>query len=243
MLLVHGLAWLGVSAYLIVYVAFGGASRDCAGLFAGAALVALTVVVVSRMVRRRRWRRRHERLPAQPDPAFRLRCVGAPEDLLVHGPLHDVPFEPRLFWMPVGLRGKGDSGWLPFVVGLATLGAAILVGGAIGGGNGVTVPVVLAGLFVGTLLVAVLTPSYLRISPGRLELVTWRPVGGPTVQAYDLRTKPVFVDSQQYVLVLGSDDDRERLEFSFAAAPGRAAIPYYLFLAALSSYVPPTQAE
>ena len=77
--------------------------------------------------KKRCWDRESGKLPAEPDEAYRVRCVGLPDQVNALGGLQNVPFEPAVWWSSLSVPPTGG------IVALIWIAASVLgLGTAIG---------------------------------------------------------------------------------------------------------------
>jgi len=192
-----------------------------------------------------RFRWRHgSRLPLVPPEGCRLSCIGAPEQLAEYGEWADVPFEPALFFGKFALRGRGWPRWLS--IGVAGLALLVFLGfGWRFIGGGVFGQVYLGFIFalgVAETATALLWPTYVRLVPGRLDVLGYGPLSKKPVfvDRYDLRQATIMADLRKsFVSIIRQHGQHtRRLEFGIALMSERRKFVYMLFLAAMSSYEP-----
>lgn len=184
------------------------------------------------------------RLPLMPPEACRLCCVGAPEELAEFGEWADVPFEPALFFGRFAIRGRAWPRWLYTVIaacvfltlfGLSLYRVRLRIGGL------VWAEMALA-LGLAEVATAFLWPTYIRLVPGRLDVLGYGPLSKKPVflDQYDLRKASITTDLRRSfvsILTKGTPHSRQ-LEFGISLMMERKRFVYMLFLAAMSSYQP-----
>lgn len=175
---------------------------------------------------------------AATDVPQRLVCVGLRDPGLKEGELIDRGFEPEIFssWSAGQLNSWFFGTTIAIAVIFSALGYAVeaLVPKLkIGPG---AAPI---GFAIGTLVAAFVSPTYYRVSPGRLELLQFSNPFRRRCErtVFDLRRGRVIVDLKQGVIFIG---DREAL---FRWMPGRNRFAYYVLLAAISTQVVPELPE
>lgn len=202
------------------------------------AIVLALAFALWRAWRNHRWQTQHTGLPARAPRGWRLRCVGSPDELEQVGELRDVPFEPRQFWIPFGLPEAARVKRWRWAVTLVAAAGALYLGCRVSGApKGLAIYVLAAGA-AGYLLAGVVAPAYIRVTPGRLEVIQHLLPGSPLVRPFDLHTARVLVDLRREYIVL-TRPGKTLLKFSLVFIPRRKELAYYMFLGALSSYAPP----
>ena len=176
---------------------------------------------------------------------YRLCCVGTPQQIERIGELADVHFEPATFnvsWSPIALEHPGAS----LFFGLAALiawAAATLIIWKTFALNMTTFlgPHLWLAPLVGYAATAVMRHTYIRIVPGRFEILQY-PVFGrahPYRRAIDLRSARVLVNLRRaYVRIQAGRQAGGSFEFSTALIPGERRLAYMLLLASISTHQP-----
>lgn len=174
------------------------------------------------------------------DDTSRLQCVGLPEWLAPEGELHAEPFEPRVFHaicgLPASPRGQG-FGVLTLVLGIA--GGLCLNYVLTGSWCRDSFPYMYAALCVWIALNALFYPTYVRVVPGRLDVLHYALSRSPIIERVDLRASRLVVDLTRWGVTIRPVGDAEPLVFSIAFVRGRARLAHALFLAALSPHTAP----
>jgi hypothetical protein len=142
-------------------------------------------------------------VPFHPDRGARVACTGSPEDLARLerlGPVDPEAFEPYIVRAanPMPSPRQRLANLAAFA---GAMGAGVVFGlSEVGRGFSVAAPVFMVGTAMAIATVSSrLWPVYLRVSPGRLDVVRFdlwgRAVGG--VERHDLRSSAVLVDIGQ----------------------------------------------
>lgn len=188
-----------------------------------------------------RWRSRTADLHRHSDPSCRLCVIGHPNDLLVHGPLDDFPFEPAVFrsFATVGTTVQWITA-IPIVVmaiaGLAypRLFTAMLP--LLPGSSHIGIVIYGAGfVVVAAIAVAWFWPRYYRVLPGRLDIMDYRPLArrGRLIRSIDLRSAKLLINLRFWTVRIETDGESE--EFLFRFMPDRRRFAHTLLLAAVST--------
>lgn len=141
------------------------------------------------------------------DPSCRVRFIGPREWFDRLGPIEDEAFEPELFYAFLAARlTKGQIAvWVTttavlyiamFATGIANV---AMVGGL----------VFWTPFSFGMIATALLWPTYIRVVPGRLDVLAY-PIlgsGAPALHSYDLRSMRVIVMPMGVVRLLDKQDD------------------------------------
>lgn len=235
---IAGLCVIGLAGVLRQMGVFGGLFP--AVVETGTAAYWLVFCVI--IIRHSRRRKRAEADAGEgEDSAGRIACVGESEMLAAHGELTDVAFAPSVFFAPVlpsaANRARSVVVWVGLSVGLLIptfIASYAMTGRPYGLGIAQLVgPVALAFL-----VAEFLYPQYVRIVPGRVDVLHYAPLRWRAVRTerYNLKRARVFVDLKLSVVVI---DDRERkLEFSTAFIPRGRRLAYMILLAAISTHEP-----
>jgi len=203
LLVVTGLRLLGVKGGITSLAVFMG----CAGV--------LMPLFLLRVRGRKPPRDHPARAATLPDRRFRLRLVGRTRDMIAIGPLTDDPFEPAVHYIPGVVRG---AMWPIAVLYVVLTVAATLVILAVQNGNPVLRPFAgaapgavtpfhfWAGMAVAILPFMYLWPAYLRVVPGRLDIIEYGFLGSgkPRVRRIDLRDADVLVVSEMRTFRVGA---------------------------------------
>ncbi|MGD8451386.1 MAG: hypothetical protein PVJ57_06165 [Phycisphaerae bacterium] len=169
-------------------------------------------------------------------------CVGAPRQLALCEQLDDYPREPLVCWAgPVLIRPTKFARMLMGVIGLACLAGGamvnyLLTGSVLGGSIAVFS---LAGMLVAPLAAACLCPTYVRVTPGSLEILHYspRPERPSAHYRYDLTTCDVIVNLRDWTIHVRSGQDTLVVPIMFVR--GRAQLAQRVLLAAVSTWRPP----
>lgn len=141
----------------------------------------------------------HRAMAFKPDPAYRLRLIAGPRKAAALITLADDPFEPRFFTSVFALPPNrlvrstliiaSIAAWVAVLTGLFKAPGTGLAGSAV-------LLAILIALWCGC-------PTYLRISPGRLDLirsVIWSRT--PRITTLDLLTTQVQVDLKRDLITI-----------------------------------------
>ena len=235
---IYGLfAVAAVVATLVWHVSrwFGVGNALAVGVFAVLAAAVLLWTLVAAYRRRRAAARAQNALT---DDTQRLNCVGHQQQILQHGRLHDVPFEPAVFSATFSYKWS-LSMFLTFLLLLPPAAAAFFVG----------MPFVRSALAlyvmmtvgVAALAAGCLWPTYFRVVPGRLDILRYNAITGKAalVEHFDLRVARILVDLRSLGVLLEQNDRVTRCETRAMRERNRQRFGYYLFLAALSTHESP----
>jgi hypothetical protein len=180
------------------------------------------------------------RLPLLARQEWRLCCIGVAHELAEYGEWADVSFQPALFF---GQFVIGSRGWsVSFRGGITLLGFLVMIGlNLLATGDWVN-----PGLYIEMLVVIVgaeaaiafLWPTYLRLVPGRLDVLGYSPLSRKPVfvDKYDLRDAKITADLRRSFVSIASP--RGSLEFGISLMRERKRFVYMLFLAAMSTFQP-----
>jgi hypothetical protein len=186
-----------VVGFAIAYFGLGLAgvsSRDLtiAGLLA---LVVLLVVLVYRAATDRGRPGQPPEFSRVSDPSgdFRVRVVGKPKHLarLRAAPIDSTTgFEPAIFRITFAVEPKGRSGLKFAVLSVAGIAVIIFVEEFLTGTGKLGSTPLYLGLAVGRFSRPFIWPTYLRLAPGRLDVLQYAflGIGRPRLRTYDLRT-------------------------------------------------------
>ena len=123
-----------------------------------------------------------------PEPGARLTCVGVPEELTEDGPLEDIPFEP---WFFLGQPGAAS----PAVLALGGSGSLarwpcrFCCCSKLSPTSVWRIWLFLGGLAVGEAVVLLAEPAYIRLTPGRFDVLAYRPWRREADRNIDLRSQ------------------------------------------------------
>lgn len=152
-----------------------------------------------------------ENVSPYPDPSVRVACTGAPFELArVHadGPIVDAAFEPVVAYAPAA-GSLGRLGVVSAVVMTGVIGVPIgLLSYALHQSVSAVLPSVIFAALLSGKLVGHVWPSYIRVTPGRLDVLICTFLGRRIVRcrSYDLRTRAVLVDMSQNCVFLATKD-------------------------------------
>lgn len=178
-----------------------------------------------------------------PSPERRLKCVGSPEwlDLKLHE--NDAAFEPKVFFTLDPVLSLAGIEW-----GVAILGYGAIIAGAIGLHLLLRWAFFPPGWWMKCWMIwgiaystthAVLMPTYVRIVPGRVDLMRFVNLPGcsPRMKSIPLREAHLLVDLTLHCAHISDAD--QRLELPFGLVRNRRAFARFLFLASISTYAAP----
>lgn len=236
--------WWGLAAlaFLAIFVArmlvraFGWPLASTILLPVGA-IVSITCLVIGIRALRRR-AALEKGLHEQPDAGCRVRCIGAPEEILEYGSLDPVMFEPAIFSPAIGIaRDSMPAKWCVVIVALLLFFGSLAVrflGSASLFPEGGWIWVFWGGMVAGFAVASWLWPSYYRIVPGRVEIMrfAFRVRQLPRIQRLDLMRSRVLVDLRRWVVIVG--EGRAATDFTIRFVPGRRRMAYYILLAAVA---------
>lgn len=173
------------------------------------------------------------------DDSRRVWCVGETEELrgvMRHGPIEDASFDPIAFpiWK-VPRRPVAIATWIGVTI-AAAVAAYASVQWAYGARAGL-----LAALFgappVGSVAAAWIFRRYVRLTPGRYELLSFPALGSgrPVIERIDLRGRRVMVDLRRWtILIIERPGGRPRC-VEFTDAESRDALAHAVLRAAAST--------
>ncbi len=165
----------------------------------------------------------------------RLQCVGNPESIEGHGPIDDVPFEPQVFRAPLAMTLGADVGWILAILLHLMAFSECLERGHI---KGAAIAAVLGIVFLGLLC----RPVYLRVVPGKMIVLrfSWLRRGTRSVVEHCLRHAEVVADLGKNLVHVRNKG--ESATYEIALMREKNQFIHSLFLAAVSTYEPPTPA-
>jgi hypothetical protein len=217
----------------------GNPSRGIWGLIFVLALVVLILLPVA-IVSRARYRRKSSQLPHSPPVDARLSCAGLLEDLAEYGEWADVPFEPALFYGRFVIGNRSVSKWFYASIFCASLLVGCLITkyglGMDFGRLGYTK--LCAAFLLAEGLTALLWPTYLRLVPGRLDVLGYSPFSRTPLffDSYDLHAMKITADLRNSFVSIQSAGGG--IDLGISLMRERRRFVYMLFLAAMSSYSP-----
>lgn len=233
--------WIAAAITLFTILAAAAARLFTQTRFFPIAIIVAAPIVV--LVILRIWRGRLPRgakvqLAPEDDPRFRLRVTCKDRDAWAMSGLSDEAFEPRIFALPFTAPLRVGLAWALWIPTFILLGAGWWyvkrATGLVVMGRTFGVWDVWACMALASLPLAWLWPAYLRISPGRADILRYGPLGAglPTLSTLDLRTARVAIDIQAGFITIeppGADPFHIQV---WSALPNRAAIAKALFEAA-----------
>lgn len=229
-LLRNTLGWLLVRPVLIV----------CLLAFVG---VQIWFVVRIYRNRKRRMKRPGDRL-RRSAPQFRITCVGHCGSFRNYGPFEDVAFEPAVFLVPIAPQPRRHC--LDCGIAICAFALAIALKHSFGspwwdwrGADGMIGAILLScGVLFGVATRIAVCPTYLRVVPGRLDVMTSWALSTQVslVRSYDLSRAQVVVDLTSQVIALTGHNCETQI--SIALVPRRKRLAYMVLLGALSTHEP-----
>lgn len=133
-------------------------------------------------------------LAFQTDDHHRLRVIAGPREAFALAALDDAHFEPRIFTIHFALPPSRWAEWtIYFAVLTLWFGFCINAGaGSLGSGQDVIRAALVVGLFAA---VALGCPTYLRLSPGRLDVMRFLILSKrPRTTTFDLTAARILID-------------------------------------------------
>lgn len=164
------------------------------------------------------------RLSPSPNPSYRLNMIGPKRTILAMRGLSAEPFEPRLIGIPFRLPTRKWPWVALWIVLAVSLGVAWWfvkrrsgVGLVFLPGNSLQAWEVWAIMGLAALPFAWLWPTYLRVSPGRLDVLVYGTLGAgpPKVTTIDLREARVECDASiGFITIDAPGRDRVTIQLS-----------------------------
>ena len=175
---------------------------------------------------------------AQSDDTRRLNCIGHRGQILQHGRLEDVPFEPAVFSAVFSYKWSVAM-FLTFFLLLPPIAAAFILG--LPFVRSALSLLIMAAVGVAAAATGCLWPTYFRVVPGRLDVLRYNNVTGRValVKHFDLRAARILVDLRSQKVLIEQDGQATRCETWAMKERTREHFGYYLFLGAISSHEPP----
>ncbi len=173
------------------------------------------------------------------NPDFRVYCSGSPEYLDTFGPFLDVPFEPRLFLASFAFPYSRLK-YIATIAATFCLGVGLIALTRVIWGTGSELSFLLlwtaGGVVMG--ITAWWWPVYLRIVPGRLDVITSRfaGVGRTACVSFDLTTGRVHVNLIHRKITIEHGD--RRLEVPYLLVPRGRELVSAILLGAISTHKP-----
>ncbi len=258
-------AWMVMSMFFVPTVLLVTASAWILARFGRVGLVAfLSCVAVLTLVSfgGRFWRATRRaydesmeltKLPMTADGAGRVRCLGTQARVKRLGPVPTEPFEPVIVRVVVASSPSKAFIWTWVVGGVLALAGALMVlryglPGFGGAGNPVMSFMyfhIAFGASAGALIATFVFPTYLRITPGRLDVFQFPAlgIGQPRVRTHDLRKPEVTVLLNQSTLILKSSEDQGTSFVTYATSLDRLGTSRAILAAAISPHPTPPLSE
>lgn len=192
-----------------------------------------------------RWRGSHLAVANDDD---RIVCLGGPARVCTVGPLEDIPFEPKFFNASHVFRGSRLRRFATWAVGMAACAVAILVvilNDILQSSMGARLLQTLGMALVTSLLMGIVLliegwmfRVYLRIEPGRLDILRYRFLGNEVskTESFDLTKARVIVDADNEVI--GVTEGDRHVNITYESLRHKRFIPYCILLGAISSHAP-----
>ncbi|MBX3358452.1 MAG: hypothetical protein KF745_08490 [Phycisphaeraceae bacterium] len=177
------------------------------------------VVLVIAFVRWYRVSSKYERLPGLLDRTIRIQVVAWARQVPELQAIGDTPFEPRIARLPLGvfrIAAVGPQTTPPTRAEMAA-GARRGVGLAVGINATVwlltfgirhsspTMQLAIPAIVFFAFVLLWFWPVYIRVTPGRLEVIRFNPLRGsspPAVERFDLRTQRLVVDIKTWLITI-----------------------------------------
>lgn len=235
----------GLVAAYFVYTLVGrglGLMLPNPAIWSFVVLACVLAWLVVKWVRRRLAVRRAGRtFPAWLDASVRLRMVGHAEQLervMAMEPPGDVAFEPVVAYASMSLKLSRAANIVWTVVAIAS---AVLME-TLRSAAGLPIPragflTVAASVAIGGVVAVFIWPSYLRVVPGRIDILRYRLWSRrPTVEVIDVRGAAVLahLEKRSVYLTLPSEPGMCRV-IGLTGMPGAEEVVRAIFLAAISS--------
>lgn len=189
------------------------------------------------------------KLPLSADGRGRVRCIGRQATVRRLGPIPEEPFEPVIVRVVVASKPSRAFVWTWVVSGvLAVVGVLAMFRYVLSGVGPGTSPwtsfmyfYFAFGASAGSLIATFVFPTYLRITPGRLDVFKFPALGRgrPEVSTFDLKRLNVTLLLNQSSIVLESSPDAGMQFVTFAASFDRLGTSRALLAAAVSPHPTP----
>lgn len=171
----------------------------------------------------------------------RIVCVARPDWLAQHGEFMDVPFEPSIHFTLDLVKSTTYQKWAFGLTFLGIFALVYLVAKQMGSGFIDMGPLKVWGSWLGAYAFnhVVVWPTYLRVLPGRLDVMRFNSLpGGRTVtKSIPLRNAHLLIDLHKYAVLITVDG--ESTEVPFLLIRGRSRFAHSLIRAALSTHTAP----
>jgi hypothetical protein len=176
-----------------------------------------------------------------PSPACRINCVMPQTQLAAYGSLEDMQFEPavqRSFSYRYLRPFMKVAAWTCFAISAVVIHyVALRIGWSSNWVNSINY-VFYIGLPVSFVFVAWMCPTYLRIVPGRLDVMHLSNFGGEArIERWDLRRARILIDMSKGVVFIDERDRHGEVCLFDVSRPRR--LVYCLLLGAISTHEPP----
>jgi hypothetical protein len=229
-------------------VVFAGVHRGVGGIGYGLGIAVGIVLLIALW----RWLRLRpaqadleaaEALLGPRDREARVACHGDPPHLarvLAKGALEDVLFEPRVFFGMGAFRASGHQRIAQWIAGVCVLVALVWLEGGYGRGEmGNPYFDIIASVAGGVVLGTLAFPTYVRVVPGRLDVMQCGFLGRSILsrRSIDLRKSRVVIDLSTQVIV--HTDGSGTPPIGYAAMWDSAAFANAVLLACMSTHTPP----
>jgi len=172
----------------------------------------------------------------------RLACAAPAAWITRHGEFADVAFEPMIYRAAFVDRMPKSVFWVALSASVGAILVIEVLGRLFGfwaAFDDLLVFKTFGGWAVGCLTADWLHPTYLRVVPGRVDVMRFSPfrTRNSVVARHDLRQAHLIIDLQNYVVFVDTERGTHELAIAFVRDSTRLA--YHLLLAAMSSHPPP----
>lgn len=199
------------------------------------------------------WRQRDSHAPPRdPDRTARVRVHGDPNRIGLDGEdVPDVPFEPEVYWLilpmvpmrqfqptPAQRSKRLRNSILGGVAGVAFAALFLSLPRAF-----TSMPATFTLAFAIIIFASIVAPLYVRITPGRLEILRYSPFRSrPTSRhSFDLRTARVDLDLRRWTILLVNEERQAEIALRFL--PSRRQVLWHVLLGAMSTHARPALEE
>lgn len=176
----------------------------------------------------------------RPNDQYRLQAFGTPESVEDLGPIKEAAFEPRVFRaslaLPASTAAKAVGVLAPLLVGLGLVAAVFALRGSVEPAYGLLIPWTVRA--VALVAQAWWRPRYVRVMPGRVEVLTDRssPAGAIDSDSYDLTTARITIDT--FTSQVRIEDGNRSLDIAYGVVWRGRQLASAVLLGAISTYKP-----